>query len=218
MTNYRLVLAQTALPAFIKKKKLAQLLAVTARAFDSRMPSLKGLDYNACLRLYAQFTVELCEMAVQQNLDLVRIRRSLYEGALDMAKDLRYSFRISDTAEAMQLCRILYRNMGIDFICHEPGDITIKRCFFSEFYSARTCDIISGLDKGLIIGLAGPGDVVFSHRITEGHETCRAVYKLTNAGQRPPDHKGGKGRPSDRKRGKRRALRQKRSVSSRTSR
>ena len=37
---------------------------------------------------------------------------------------------------------------------------------------------MSAMDRGLLAGLAGGGELAFSQRITEGHPCCRARFAL----------------------------------------
>jgi len=64
--------------------------------------------------------------------------------------------------------------LGIDFLGEPDGSMVMTRCFFSDYYSSPVCRLISSLDEGLLVGLAGGGRLSFSQRITEGHECCRA--------------------------------------------
>ena len=74
----------------------------------------------------------------------------------------------------MALGRLVYAAIRIDFRGTELGDVTVNRCFFSSFYSAQVCQVISSLDAGLLAGLTGGAQLTFSERITEGADRCRA--------------------------------------------
>ena len=61
------------------------------------------------------------------------------------------------------------------------GEITISRCYFSSFYSPEVCRVMSAMDRGLLAGLAGGGELVFIQRITEGQPCCRARFALAGS-------------------------------------
>ena len=48
--NLLLSMAQIYLPTFIKKKKLHELIVLTADGFQSDMPKIKNLSYDDCLK------------------------------------------------------------------------------------------------------------------------------------------------------------------------
>mgnify|MGYP000902539339 CR=1 FL=1 len=93
-----------------------------------------------------------------------------------MGRDLRKQFRIKSFAEAMEMSRIIYRLLGIDYSDGSDGEVIITNCFFSRYYSAPVCRIIAGLDEGLAAGLTGGERLVFSQRMTEGLPVCRAQF------------------------------------------
>jgi hypothetical protein len=109
--------------------------------------------------------------------DVVEIRRRLYEGAYRMGEELRRAFRVTNTADAMAAARVLYRALGIDLRATPSGEITIHRCFFSQYYSSPVCQVIASLDEGLFAGLSGGGQLAFTRRITEGHGCCTAQFR-----------------------------------------
>ena len=70
----------------------------------------------------------------------------------------------------------LYRNLQISMSGHLPGEITVRKCYFSGFYTPEQCAIMSAVDSGVISGLFGGGTLTFTRRMTEGHETCAACF------------------------------------------
>ena len=80
--------------------------------------------------------------------------------------------------EVRELARILYRAIGVEMQGDGQGTLTVRRCYFSQFYSGPVCDLISALDDGVFSGLAGGGQLRFSERLTEGRECCRAKLQL----------------------------------------
>jgi hypothetical protein len=109
--------------------------------------------------------------------DVVETRRRLYEGAYRMGEELRRAFRVTNTADAMAAARVLYRGLGIDLQATPGGEIIIRRCFFSQYYSSPVCGVIAALDEGLFAGLSGGGQLAFTQRITKGNSHCEAHFR-----------------------------------------
>ena len=57
------------------------------------------------------------------------------------------------------------------------GELRIRSCYFSSFYSSGVCRLISALDAGVAAGLSSGGRLVFSRRLTEGHDCCLARFE-----------------------------------------
>lgn len=176
--NLVLSMARLYIPSFVRKRKLAELFASTARAFDCDMPSLEGLSYDECLKKYALFTRDQAEKSIRRGNDTETVKNNLYRNAYRLGEELGKQFRITTIEEAMTMTRILYHAIGIDFHGTVQGEITIRRCFFSGYYTGDICRIISSLDEGIIAGLSGGRQLVFSERITEGGECCKACLVL----------------------------------------
>jgi hypothetical protein len=162
------------LPAFIRREILAALFEATADAFECPTPAHDHLPYDECLRTYALFTREQAEKALQAGRDVPAIKTQLYQNAYPLGGKLRKWFGVDRTEEVMELGQILYRAIGVEIQGEPQGDVTVKRCYFSQFYSGPVCDLISALDDGVFSGLSGGGRLVFSERLTEGRECCRA--------------------------------------------
>ena len=175
--NIYLSLARFGIPGFYKKKKLIELFELTARAFQCERPRLEGFSYRELLIKYASCTAAWAEKCVDAP-EAVKAR--LFEGAHAMGRDLRKQFRIKSFAEAMEMSRIIYRLLGIDYSGGSYGEVIIRSCFFSRYYSAPVCRIIAGLDEGLAAGLTGGERLVFSQRMTEGLPVCRAQFSGRN--------------------------------------
>jgi len=170
------------LPVFIREEILAALFEATAEAFGCPAPALGPLSYDECLRAYALFTREQAEKALQSGRDVPAIKARLYQNAYPLGGKLRQWFAVDTMEEVMELGQILYRAIGVEIV-GEPqvdtqGDLTVNRCYFSQFYSGPVCDLISALDDGVFSGLSGGGRLVFSERLTEGRECCRAKLQL----------------------------------------
>jgi hypothetical protein len=170
------------LPFFIREEILTELFQATAVAFKCRAPAVDHLSYDECLRAYAQFTREQAEKALQSGQNLSAIKTQLYRNAYPLGAKLREWFAVDTMEEVMELGQILYRAIGVEIMVANQGDsagftcgnVTVKRCYFSQFYSSPVCDLISALDDGVFSGLSGGGRLSFSERLTEGSECCRA--------------------------------------------
>lgn len=163
-------------PEYLRRRRLADLAAVTAGAFGCPAPDLGGLSGDERLRRYAEFTRARVDEAIAGGRDLPLIRGRLHAGAFRIGSELRRQLRITTMADAMAAARVLYRGLGIDFRGTPAGDVLVARCFFSDFYSGDVCRVIAALDDGFLAGLAGGGRLVFLRRITEGHDHCRACF------------------------------------------
>jgi hypothetical protein len=166
------------LPAFIREEILAELFEATADAFECPVPAHDHLSYADCLRTYALFTREQAEKALQSGRDVPAIKIRLYQNAYPLGGKLRKWFAVDTMEEVMELGQILYGAIGVEIQGDTQGDVTVKRCYFSQFYSGQVCDLISALDDGVFSGLSGGGRLAFSERLTEGRECCRAKLQL----------------------------------------
>jgi hypothetical protein len=169
-------------PAIIKRTALVQLFRATAAAFQADMPRLTGLSREQCLLAYARFTTDQAEEALRQGGDVSELQERLYRNAYRLGRTLGWLLRVRNLDDVMALGRSLYSILDTDFDGSDSGkasaEITISRCYFSSFYSPEVCQVMSAMDRGLLAGLAGGGDLAFSQRITEGHACCRARFTL----------------------------------------
>ena len=168
-------------PALIKRQALVQLFRATAAAFQCDMPRLSGLSREQCLLAYARFTVERADEALRQGGDLSELQERLYWNAYRLGRRPGWLLRVRSVDDVMTLGRLLYGILDIDFEGSDNGEITICRCYFSSCYSPEACQVMSAMDRGLLAGLAGGGDLVFSQRITEGQPCCRARFTLAGS-------------------------------------
>jgi hypothetical protein len=176
--GFLLTLSEIYQPRLIKKRKLAMLFEATAGAFRVPTPSTGGLSYSDCLDLYARFTQEQAQKSLQQGNQL-EIQSRLFQNACRIGRQLKADFKIKTAGDVMRMSAVVYSFLNIEFHGEPRGDIVIKRCFFSAYYSAEVCHLISYLDEGLLNGLSGGGKLTFSQRITEGQDCCRAHLDLS---------------------------------------
>lgn len=176
--NIVLSLLQWHFPAFIKKKKLARLFIITAGAFGCEAPPTRGLTFEQGLHEYALFTKEQTEGYLKSSSDIDELREKLFQGSYHLGQELRKQFGIATFQEFMLMMKIVYSLLGIDLQSEQENQVLIKRCFFSHYYSAEICQVISALDEGLAAGLSDGGKLSFYQRITEGNKCCRASFML----------------------------------------
>ncbi|HEY9167030.1 MAG TPA: hypothetical protein VIS48_12810 [Candidatus Kryptonia bacterium] len=169
----KLKIAGFYLPRFVKKRRLRELTEVTAEAFDTQPPEMNGLSLGESLSRYAIFTRD-CAQAALRNGKGVEAKLRLFNNAHRLGEDLRSEFHVKTMKDVMELSRIVYMILGIDFDGGQDGRVLVRSCFFSSFYSPAVCGIISSLDDGLLAGLSGGGRLEFSRRITDGCERCEA--------------------------------------------
>jgi hypothetical protein len=173
-----LAISNKYVPQFIQKRKLEMLFNATADAFLVTSPSTRGLSYDGCLKLYAMFTQEQANKSIQQG-NALKAQSCLFQNARQIGRQLKAEFNINTAEEVMQMGTLVYKLLNIEFQGETQGNIVIKRCFFSAYYSSSVCQLISSLDEGLLTGLSGGGKLIFSQRITEGKECCRAYLEIS---------------------------------------
>lgn len=171
-----LKLMQLHIPEFIKKRKLHELFRLTADAFQSELPELHGLSFAECLLKYAQFTREQAEDCARGSGSLEEVKHRLYQNSYVFGQNLRKTLHVATWEQAVRALQAIYKIMGIDLECDGQGEIIIKQCFFSKYYSQEVCKLISALDDGIAAGLSGGGRLRFTHRITEGASHCKAYF------------------------------------------
>jgi hypothetical protein len=163
-------------PSFVKRQALVQLWRSTAAAFECEMPQLRGLSREECLLEYARFTARYAEQAIARGDDLAGLQERLYRNAYRLGRVPGWLLGVRTTDDVMAVGCFLYSVLDIEFQGNARGGIVIGRCYFSDFYSAKVCRVMAAMDRGLLAGLAGGGELVFSSRITEGHPCCRAHF------------------------------------------
>ncbi len=167
---------QLYIPAFIKKKKLKELFRLTADAFQSELPELRGFSFAECLSEYALFTKEQAEGCLKSGSLQEEIKLRLYQNSYLLGRNLRKCLHIKTWEEAAAALKVIYKLIGIDFQYDRQGEIIIQQCFFSKYYSGEVCKLISSLDEGLAAGLSGGGRLCFKQRITEGDSCCKGYF------------------------------------------
>ncbi len=175
--NLALALGRIHIPAFIKKSQLRKLFICTAAAFQRPVPPM-GSSFAGALRTYALFTRDLMKESFRLGEDEPEIQARLYRNAYGLGRELRKTLRPATPDEVRRAMSLLYRAMGIKAAFDAEGNATVRACYFSPYYTSRNCQLMSALDAGLAAGLSGGGRLVFSQRMTEGHEHCLARLEL----------------------------------------
>jgi hypothetical protein len=167
------------LPSLARKGMLAELFKATADAFGCPLPVLDNSHYDEQLHAYALFTRNQAEKALQAKSDLAAVRKKLYENSFFLGKKIRKWFAVNTLEDVMEIGKLLYRTIGVEMKGKANGDMVMDQCYFSQLYSPAVCDLISSLDDGIFSGISGGRRVVFSQRLTEGCECCRAKLQVT---------------------------------------
>jgi hypothetical protein len=163
-------------PARLKRRRLVDLFEATAEACGAPMPDLNGLSAEECLENFAVFTKDEIGRKIRSGDDMPDLKEALYRHAFRLGSDLRGQLRLKNTRDVYSVGRALYRTIGIDFE-GMGGSVVMHRCYFSRFYDAEICRVMSSLDEGIAAGLSGGGKLTFSQRITEGKPRCEAVFE-----------------------------------------
>ena len=169
------------MPDFVKKMTLMQLFKSTAAAFEAEVPPLAGLDSKECLAQYARFAQAQAERRLRGGREVEALEQRLYRTAVEMGRRQSRWLRPGTVQDVMDIGRVLYRILDIDLRGDAWGEIVISRCYFSRFYSAEVCRLMSAMDRGLFAGLSNGGELTFSSRITEGQPCCRAHFSWENS-------------------------------------
>jgi len=165
------------IPEFIKKRKLNELLRLTADAFQCELPEFRGHSFAEHLQEYALFTKEQAERCLLSGETLEEVKHRLYQNSYIYGQDLRNRLYIVTWKEAVMALKVIYKLIGIDFQYDSQGKFIIKQCFFSKYYSAGVCELISSLDEGMAAGLSGGGRLCFKQRLTEGSCCCKGCFR-----------------------------------------
>jgi len=163
------------IPGFVKKKKLDELFRATALAFQTEPPVARG-SFAQRLSKYALFTRDQAKRRQESGRSTEEVKSRLYENSHVMGHQLRKSLHITTWEKSIAAMEVIYKLIGIDFQYGARGEITISKCFFSEYYSPEVCRLISSMDEGLAAGLSGGGRLCFKQRITEGNSCCKGYF------------------------------------------
>jgi hypothetical protein len=172
--SIRLAAARVMLLSGARRREIRRLFARTATAFGCPMPPHQPRGAKALLAEYAVFTREHAEAALDEGEDLQALERRMFSETLALGCDYRLRLGARSFRDAMGAARLIYGGLGIDFKGGLHGDVEIRRCAFAAVYTPRVCALVSALDRGLLAGLTGGGELEFRQRLTEGAPSCRA--------------------------------------------
>jgi hypothetical protein len=164
------------MPPLGKRLALVEIFRATASAFGRPLPQLHGLSSEQCLEAYAWSTAEWAQVALRRVDDLPALEARLYGNAYRLARLAGQLFCTRELAGVMTLAQFIYGILEIDLEGTDSGEITIRTCYFSRFYSPEICRLMSALDCGLFAGMWGGGKLTFNQRITEGGARCLAHF------------------------------------------
>jgi hypothetical protein len=167
-------------PDFFRKRQVTRLCRGAAAAFSRPVPIFRGLRSRECLEVFAEFVSGCVEDSWRRGSDLESIQVRLFQFCRDLGEKVRKISRISRIEEAMMVGRILYRWLEIDLDFSDSGEILIRRCFFSRYFSPQVCRVMSAMDRGLLAGLTAGGNLVFHQRMTDGYPDCRACLVFSS--------------------------------------
>jgi hypothetical protein len=171
--NLKLLVARWYIPGSYRKAKLAELDSITARAFAGEHAPAHDGNFNSLLSGFARSTAQRAAQATRKRGSLETLQSRLYAGAYRMGRELRRELGVKSGRDFRMAVRAIYRALRIDFSCGENGEFTVSRCFFSAYYNAEVCRIVSWLDAGLVAGLSGGLRMDFTRRITENSCCCK---------------------------------------------
>ena len=173
--NWRLILLQIHLPGLLKRRGLTELWQRTVRAFGRESLDAGKRTYPAMLAAYAEYTRDQALACLQDRRDPGETERRLRREAREMGDGLRRRLHLRTEADFRTALQLFYRTLGIDLRVSPAGQVVVRGCFFSKYYPAPVCRLISALDDGLVEGLTGGHRLRFTQRITEGAACCRAM-------------------------------------------
>jgi len=194
--SLNLFLARRHVPTWIRRRKLDELLRLTARAFEVAPPAVKGVPFEDALLKFAEFSRDLSTRlfeGTEGNIPGVggrswsaqereaKVRSRLFVEAYRFGQGIRDELGVFTPKDVMEAARILYRGLDIDFQGDVGGGIVVRACYFSRFYDPRICRLMSSVDEGVLAGLAGGGRLEFTARLTEGSDCCRACFSFPEA-------------------------------------
>ena len=174
--SLRLALLRRGMTASMRLGLLDELALVTAKGFGSPPPRWSGSSFEARLHEYARFTAGQAEALLAESdpdaLEAAMTR--LRFGATELGARARRQLGLKSTSDALEALIVLYREIGIEMTCAEPGKIVVHRCLFAGYFSEPACRVVGALDEGIAAGLSDGGQLRFHERLTSGAACCRA--------------------------------------------
>jgi hypothetical protein len=172
MANLTLKLLLAILPLAAGKKGLVELFRLMAAAGDGEVPDLRGRSRREMLQEFARFTRNEAERSLAGGTADAE-RKNLYARSADLGRAIRRRLPMRSRADATAAIQRLYGLLDIDMRIAANGAVTVGRCFFATRYTPETCRFMAAMDEGIVAGICG-GRLVFTQRLSEGAEACRA--------------------------------------------
>ena len=155
-------------PALVCSLEHQVLLNLTAHAFQVTGRRIWLLRPEQSLQAYAEFTKSCMEYPAEAG--------RIYVCARNAGATIRRITGFHKKEDLEQLVFYLYRNLRIQMTGTLPGEIFVSECYFSRAYVPEECAIMSNVDAGIMAGICGEGELIFSQRITDGCSQCRACF------------------------------------------
>ena len=151
---------------WFQRIQLQILMDLAAQSFGAPRKRIWTKPADEALAAYAAYTVQC--MASPVNTAFV------FLSAKALGEKVRRRSGLTDPEDLQRLVFLLYRNINITMEGQLPGEITVRHCYFSDHYTPEQCQIMSCVDSGIVSGICGGDELIFSQRITEGCAVCRA--------------------------------------------
>jgi len=203
MPSLRLRLASTWLPQWTVRDELERVSKLTTGALVSLLGemapasasavtlALKPLvgsvdDCRATMASNHKLLVDSLVDAVGERDAISLGRKALFTVGLSIGEESRTRLGVGDGMEDLIMAaRVLYRVLGISFLVREEEKglvLVVKRCALSNWYSERTCKVLSAVDEGVLRGLNPDVGMKFGQMITSGCPTCLARIWVESRG------------------------------------
>ena len=164
------------LPDVAKKMVVQRLMNLFADTFDVEAPCIKHVPYERGLWAFREFSAVCIEEALADAAYARAKAAELERNALDLGSKLRAIVRPADDA-LVDFVSWGYRIIGIEVTGSIPGELVFSRCYFAERYVPAVCALMSAFDSGMVCGFSGCDRLMFSTRITQGCDLCRAAVQ-----------------------------------------
>jgi hypothetical protein len=142
-----------------------------------KMPTAPA-DYR---RAMAEKHSQLVSILVAQNGKETGLRlghEAMYGAGVGLGEQLGKKLHISnDEGQLVAAAKLLYRILDIDFELEKDGygmKMLVKRCSLANGYGPITCQVICGMDEGVVHGLNPKVSMAFKKRNGEGPCICEA--------------------------------------------
>jgi len=201
--SLRLRMASTWLPEWEVKVELERVSQLTTNALvsllgetapgsaSSAIPVLKPLvgsidDCRAAMASNHNLLVDSLVDVVGERDAISLGREALYAVGLIIGGGARTRLGVGDGMEDLIMAaRVMYRVLGITFLVRGGNDgfvMVVQRCALSNWYSERTCKVLSATDEGVLRGLNPRVGMRFDQTITSGCPTCLARIWVESGG------------------------------------